>query len=673
MAEGLVVLDGNCFFLTDGAGDVDSVEGPGGFFHSDTRHLSRWCLRIDGLPVRVLTSRVLDYYSARVFAMPAGELGPDPSLAIRRDRIIGGGVHEEISLQNHRSQTARIELELDFDADFIDVFEVRYVPKRPRQVVRAQLDRAVRLSYRTSGFGRSTLIQFDRDVEITPQGVRASVLLPARGRWTLAVDISVGVGGDQPEIRPRHDASGRVEPQMPLSLSQWMEAAPRLETQHDGLRHTYERSLVDLAALRFRPTSDADWTLPAAGLPWFMALFGRDSLITSYQLLPFQPHLAQASLETLARLQARETDDFRDADPGKILHELRCGELAATGVVPHSPYYGSHDATPLFLILLDEYERWTGDMDLVRRLESHARDAIAWLEGPADLDGDGYIEYRTRSRQGLRNQCWKDSWNSILFADGRPAEPPIATCELQGYAYDARLRAARLARAAWSDEALAERLEDAARALYQNFNNDFWLEARGTYALALDGEKRPVDSMTSNAGQLLWSGIVPSERAAILTGSLLDEDMFSGWGVRTMSQCEAGYNPLSYHNGTVWPHDTALVAEGMRRYGFRAEAARLAVALIEAAGHFDYRLPEVFAGLPRAETAVPVEYPTPARPQAWAAGAPLLGLRTLLGMDVVDGKLESWPAHSPGLGPLRLRDVPVHGRHVDTPPPVPDG
>jgi glycogen debranching enzyme len=670
MAEGLVVLDGNCFFITDSAGDVDSGKGPQGFFHSDTRHLSRWSLRIDGLPIRILTSRVLDYYSARVFGMPADELGPDPSLAIRRDRIIGGGVHEEISLENHSSFPARVELELDFDADFIDIFELRHLPERSRQVVRQRVGTGVRLSYRTSGFGRTTLIEFDREVEITPHGVRASVPLPARGGWKLAIDISVSLNPDQPEIRPRQDASGRVEPQMPLSLSQWMEAAPHLETQHDGLRHTYERSLVDLAALRFRPMAEADWTLPAAGLPWFMALFGRDSLITSYQVLPFQPHLAQASLETLARLQAREPDDFRDADPGKILHELRCGELASTGVVPHSPYYGSHDATPLFLILLDEYERWTGDLDLVRRLESQARDAIAWLEGPADLDGDGYIEYRTRSRMGLRNQCWKDSPNSILFADGRLAEPPIATCELQGYAYDARLRAARLARLAWSDDALAERLEAAAHVLYQNFNRDFWDEARGIYALALDGEKRRVDSMTSNAGHLLWSGIVTSERAATLAGSLLDETMFSGWGVRTMSHCEAGYNPLSYHNGTVWPHDTALVAEGLRRYGFRAEAAGLAVALIEAAGHFEYRLPEVFAGFPRAETAVPVEYPTPARPQAWAAGAPMLGLRTLLGMDVVEGKLESWPAYSPELGPLRLRNVPVHGRHVDTPPPL---
>jgi glycogen debranching enzyme len=578
-------------------------------------------------------------------------------------------VHEEISLENHSKVRVSVELELDFDADFIDIFEVRHLPERPRAVSRQQVGRGVRLSYRTPGFGRTTLIEFDQDVEVTPQGVRAIVPLPARGRWQLRLDISVSLDPAQREIRPRQDASGRVEPQMPLSLSQWMEAAPQLETQHDGLRHLYERSLVDLAALRFRPIPEAAWTLPAAGLPWFMALFGRDSLITSYQLLPFQPHLAEASLETLARLQAREPDDFRDANPGKILHELRCGELATIGVVPHSPYYGSHDATPLFLILLDEYERWTGDLDLVRRLESEARAAIGWLEGPADLDGDGYIEYRTRSSQGLRNQCWKDSWNSILFADGRLAEPPIATCELQGYAYDARLRAARLARLAWSDEALAERLETDARALYENFNRDFWDEARGTYALALDGEKRKVDSMTSNPGHLLWSGIVSSERAAVLAGSLLQEDMFSGWGLRTMSRCEAGYNPLSYHNGTVWPHDTALVAEGLRRYGFRAEAAQLAVALIEAAEHFDYRLPEVFAGFPRAETAVPVEYPTPASPQAWSAGAPLLGLRTLLGMEVIDDELESWPAYPRGLGPLRLRNVPVRGRHFDTAPP----
>jgi glycogen debranching enzyme len=374
-----------------------------------------------------------------------------------------------------------------------------------------------------------------------------------------------------------------------------------------------------------------------------MALFGRDSLITAYMALPFQPHLAATTLEALSELQATERDDFRDADPGKILHEVRRGWQATLGETPHAAYYGSHDSTPLFLILLDEYERWTGDRELVRRLEPAARAALDWIEGPGDPDGDGYLEYETRSPKGLRNQGWKDSWNAILFADGRLAEPPIATCEIQGYAYDARRRAARLARLCWGDDALAERLEHDAEALRERFDRDFWLSERGHYAVALDRDKRPVDALTSNIGHLLWSGIVPEQRAHSLRDRLMAPDMFSGWGIRTMSSLDAGYNPIEYHDGTVWPHDAAIVAEGLRRYGFREDASRLAWALFEAAEEFDYRLPEVFAGFDRASTTMAVEYPTASRPQAWAAAAPLLAIRTLLGLDAADGTVTSVP------------------------------
>ncbi len=389
-----------------------------------------------------------------------------------------------------------------------------------------------------------------------------------------------------------------------------------------------------------------------------MALFGRDSLITAYMALPFQPHLAQTTLEALAGLQAVERDDFRDADPGKILHEVRRGWLATAGEVPHSAYYGSHDATPLFLVLLDEYHRWTGDDEFVRRLEPNARAAIGWLEGPGDPDGDGYLEYATRSAKGLRNQGWKDSWNAVLFADGRLAEAPIAMAEIQGYAYDARIRAARLARVCWLDAELADRLEVDAASLKERFDRDFWLEERGHYALALDRDKRRVDALTSNVGHLLWSGIVSTSHAAAVRDRLMAADMFSGWGIRTMSSRDAGYNPIEYHNGTVWPHDTAIVAEGLRRYGFRDDANRVAWALFEAAEAFEYRLPEVFAGYDRDATTVAVEYPTASRPQAWAAAAPLLAIRTILGLDAEDGRLTSNPSRVPSIGRLRL--LPAH-------------
>jgi glycogen debranching enzyme len=336
------------------------------------------------------------------------------------------------------------------------------------------------------------------------------------------------------------------------------------------------------------------------------------------------------------------------------------------GERPHSPYYGTHDATPLFLILLDEYERWAGDRDFVRSLRPAAMKALEWIERYGDRDGDGYLEYQTRSKEGLANQCWKDSSNSILFKDGTVAKGPIATCEIQGYAYDGRVRLARLAREVWDDHQLAGRLEHDAATLRERFNRDYWIEARGHYALALDGEKRPVDAMTSNVGHLLWSGIVPDDRAAMMVKRLMSAEMFTGWGIRTMSANDAGYNPIEYHDGTVWPHDTAFVAEGMRRYGYREEASHLALMLIQAAEAFEYRLPEVFAGFAREETGEPVEYPTASRPQAWAAGAPLLALRTALGLDVVNGTLRIDPHLSHGWGHVRLENIAVGPKEAAT-------
>ena len=326
-------------------------------------------------------------------------------------------------------------------------------------------------------------------------------------------------------------------------------------------------------------------------------------------------------------------DDFQEQEPGKILHELRFGELSWRGERPHSPYFGSADATPLFLILLDEYHVWSGDDSLVRELEPNARAALAWIADSGDRDGDGYVEYERRNAiTGLVNQCWKDSWNSIQFADGRLAQGPIATCEIQGYVYDAQRRSARLAREVWGDEALAERLEQRAGDLRDDFRRDFWVHERGCYALALDGNKRQVDSLTSNVGHLLWSGILDDREAAITAERLLDEELYSGWGVRTLATREAGYNPLGYHTGTVWPHDNSLIAAGLARYGHHGAAATIASAILAAAPYFEHRLPEVFAGFPRPLTSVPVAFPTASRPQAWAAGAPLLLLTTLLGL-----------------------------------------
>jgi glycogen debranching enzyme len=406
-------------------------------------------------------------------------------------------------------------------------------------------------------------------------------------------------------------------------------------------------------------------TLPAAGLPWFMALFGRDSLLTSFQALPYLPGLAATTLRVLAERQAVERDDFHEQEPGKILHELRFGELTARGERPHSPYFGSADATPLFLILLDEYHRWTGDSALVREFEGNARAALAWIEHSGDLDGDGYVEYERRNpTTGLVNQCWKDSWNSIQFADGTLARGPIATCEIQGYAYDAQRRAARLAREVWRDPALSERLNARAIDLQDRFRRDFWMPERGCHALALDGDKRQVDSLTSNIGHLLWSGILDDVEAAATSERLLDQQLYSGWGVRTLGTREAGYNPLGYHTGTIWPHENSLIAAGLARYGHDQAAGTIAAAILAAAPYFEYRLPEVFAGFPVELTSVPVAFPTASRPQAWAAGAPLLLLTTALGLQPEDTYAES---ELPGpTGRISIRRDPDQQRPLPT-------
>jgi len=339
----------------------------------------------------------------------------------------------------------------------------------------------------------------------------------------------------------------------------------------------------------------------------------------------------------LAARQAHVRDDFHEQEPGKILHELRLGELTSRGERPHSPYFGTADATPLFLVLLDEYHRWSGDDQLVRTLAPNARAALAWIEDSGDLDGDGYVEYQCRNpTTGLVNQCWKDSWDSIQFADGTLAQGPIATCEIQGYVYDATRRGARLAREVWDDQALSARLEQRAGDLRTRFRRDFWMPERGCHALALDGDKRQVDSLTSNIGHLLWSGILDDSEAAATAELLLDEQLCSGWGVRTLGTREAGYNPLGYHTGTVWPHENPLIVAGLARYGHYDAAGAIASATLAAAPYFEHRLPEVFAGFPAALTSVPVAFPTASRPQAWAARAPLLLLTTML--DLRPGK-----------------------------------
>jgi glycogen debranching enzyme len=659
----LIILDGCTFFYSDENGDVDAQEAEG-FFYQDVRHLSQWGVRVDGQEVEPLTSRRVDYYSARIVGARSNDSADAPAVTVRRDRFVSEGVHEDVVLENLSDHPREVKLELRYGADFADVMEAQEPGNGEGRTWVETAARSATLWHDRDGYRRGTVLTFNRQGRVLRQRATFRVLLRPRQTWKLCVDITPVVDGKRRPPLLRCDSFHRHARKMPISLDEWMYEAPELTCANPAVERTYSQSLLDLAALRIRPDDvKINWAMPGGGLPWFMTVFGRDSIVAAYEAVHVHSELARATLEALARLQATEWDSWRDAEPGKILHELRRGTLAALNRIPHTPYYGSHDSTPLWLILLDEYEGWSGDTSFVRSMERHARAALNWLEGPADLDGDGYIEYRKRSDsdKALDNHCWKDSSESIQFADGRKAKPPIAICEHQGYAYDARLRTARLLREVWDDEDEAQRLEHEAEELKRRFNMDFWSTSRRHYVLALDGEKQQVDSLTSNIGHLLWSGIVHERRAAATVRRLMGKDMFSGWGVRSMSTEDLGYNPLEYHTGTVWPHDTAIVAAGMRRYGFDEEAGQLCKALLDTAAAFGNQLPEVFAGFARDDTGVPIEYPDALIPQAWAAGAPLLAVRTLLGLDAVNGRLRSNPlADSPVKG-LKLMQVKVHG------------
>jgi glycogen debranching enzyme len=655
------ILEGSTFFVSDPAGDVDArPDEPGGLFYRDMRHLSRWQVRLNGLPLEALSGTAVEYDEAVFFLVaPTGSVYRNSSVALIRRRHVGEGMQEQLQLDNHGVEPVQAEVSMLFAADFADIFEVKdHLAKVGRFYHRTEQNGVV-LGYEREDLRRETTIRAP-GAFLTASTLTYRVDLKPGETWRTEIEISVTTEHLRPVAKRSH------QPNIPGTLEDWLAAAPRLETDWNDLHRVYHRSLVDLAALRFYPDSIPGSSLPAAGLPWFMALFGRDSLIASYQALPFAPELCRTTLRALAAQQATGFDDFRDAEPGKILHELRHGELTHFGDRPHSPYYGSADSTPLFLVVLEEYERWTGDTDTVRELEPAARAALGWIERYGDLDGDGYIEYQTRNpKTGLENQCWKDSWNSICHPDGTLATGPRAVCEIQGYAYDARRRAARLARECWGDPGLADRLDADADALMERFNRDFWLADAGFYALALDGAKRPVQTLASNSGHLLWSGIVPQSRAREVAAHLMGDRLFSGWGLRTLADGQLAYNPVEYHNGTVWPHDTALSAAGLARYGFRQEASRLAVATLEAARFFDYRLPEVFVGYERAATRVPVAYPTACSPQAWATGAPLHLLRVLLGLEPTPHGPLTKPHLVEPITTLALHDVPGRWNRAD--------
>ncbi|MFE0593087.1 glycogen debranching N-terminal domain-containing protein [Micromonospora echinospora] len=663
------ILDGNTFVVCEDTGDIEATPTePTGLFFSDTRYLSTWVLTLNGERLNALSYDDLQYYEARFFLVPGTATHyTDAKLSIIRERAVGGSFREELTVLNHDEQPVELEIRIEAASDFADLFQVKdeILNKKGELYTDVQPDR-LRLGYRRGNFNRETVVTSSETARFDARGLTYSVRLKPNEQWRTRIEVDtliLGQGGR--DIRFGARAHGEDRLALQHDLQEWIARAPKVNCEWETLARTYQRSLIDLAALRFVPTS-VPGALPAAGLPWFMTMFGRDSILTCLQTLPFTPELSRTTLRVLATLQGSRFDDFRDEDPGRILHEMRYGETAAFEEQPHSPYYGSVDATPLFVVLLDEYEQWSGDADLVRELERESRAALRWIDEYADLVGNGYIWYERRNTDtGLENQCWKDSWDSISYRDGRLPGFPRATCEVQGYAYDAKMRAARLAREFWNDPGYADQLEREAADLKERFNREWWVEDGEYYAIALDVEGRQVDTLSSNIGHLLWSGIVDTDRAAKIAEHLVGPRLFSGWGVRTLAEGEARYNPIGYHNGTIWPFDNSFIAWGLRRYGFAEEAAQVADGIIAASGYFDGRLPEAFGGYHRDLTKFPVEYPTACSPQAWSTGTPLLLIRTMLGIEPHEGHLAVDPRLPVGMGRIEVLDIPGRWGKVD--------
>jgi glycogen debranching enzyme len=636
----LAVKEGDAFLYSDLEGNLEQEADYGlGLYSKDTRFLSRFRLTINGrAPVLLSSSSERGYmshvdltnpdlYDEKVLAVP------QQTLNIRRIRAISGRLFERVRMKNYNPFPVTIDVEFAFGADFADIFEVRGMTRdgsRPPAAPKVEDGRIDFVYEGRDGVRRITRIEFgaraDR-IDVDDLEATATFRVHLGPYQTKLIGLSV-----DPIIedgRPSSVDFDHAVHELRRSYEEWERESTQVVTDNELFNELLDRSLRDLRALYTQ--SDGGAVL-AAGIPWYVAVFGRDSLIASHQLLMVNIRPARDALELLAAKQGTIEDDWRDEEPGKILHEIRQGELARAGLIPHSPYYGSVDATPWFVLLYAQHFRWTGDLAFAEKLLPAAQAALDWIDDYGDLDGDGFVEYLSRSPRGIKNQGWKDSYDSVVHADGRLAEPPIALCEVQAYVYLAKQRMGDVYRALGRDDD-ARRLEDEAAALRARFNEAFWMGDEKYFAQALDADKRQVRTITSNPGHALYCGIVDDEKAVPLAKRLLSPDMFSGWGIRTMSKAAAAYNPMSYHNGSVWPHDNALIAAGLKRYGMARSTNRVATALFDAAVNADYmRLPELFCGFTRRTPNRPVSYPVACSPQAWAAGSPFLMLQAMLGI-----------------------------------------
>jgi glycogen debranching enzyme len=640
----LAVKEGEAFVYSDTEGNLDDRSGFGlGMYYRDMRFLSHLRLRVSGRDPILLSSSAeraymsfVDLTNPDLYDEDNQLLVPQQTLNIRRLRAVGRRIYERVRVKNYNAFPVRLDIQLAFGADFHDIFEVRGLSRPTRghhDPPRAE-GRTIEFAYLGEDqVRRATRIEFGTDptrLEIRGDLVEADFGLHLAAHETKVVAITIEPRVGEEEL-PAHDFDTVVH-ELRRSYEDWERECTQIRTDNEVFNQLLTRGLRDLRALYTRLDGGG---VIAAGIPWYVAAFGRDTLITSHQLLMLNIRPARESLLQLARLQGTKVDDWRDEEPGKILHEIRKGELAGSGYLPHTPYYGSVDSTPWFLILLAQYYRWTNDRAFVEELLPAAEAALQWIDEYGDSDGDGLVEYRTRSKRGLSNHGWKDSWDAVVHTDGNLAEPPIALVEVQGYVYMAKVRMADVYEAL-GDHERATRLRKEATLLRDRLDEAFWLEDEQYFAFALDGDKAPVRTVVSNPGHLLYCDAVEWERAEKVARRLFQPDMFSGWGIRTMSKTAKAYNPMSYHNGSVWPHDNALIAAGLKRYGFVNTTNRVATAMFDAAVHSDYmRLPELYCGFTRRTPTSPVDYPVACSPQAWAAGSPFLLLQAMLGLSAM--------------------------------------
>jgi glycogen debranching enzyme len=655
-----------------------SVSGESdGFFTRDTRFISGYELRINGRRPVLLGSTPIQFFSSRFeFTNDALVDASGPiarqSLGLRLDRTVAGGVHEDFDLVNYAARPVRLTIEVAILSDFADIFDV----KKAQLVRRGELNtrwfrsrRELRTTYVNRDFQRELVVAVER-ASSPPQFANGRLVfvatIPPKGAWHACLKWLPVTRSKQ---RPATLDCNAVDAPLRKVGARHL---PRVsvDTPNQTVDRAWDQAVHDLEALRLEdPSFERGVFIPAAGVPWFVTLFGRDSLIVSMQGISGFPEFASGALRRLSELQATEDDPERDMEPGKIPHEIRHGELAQLRILPYQPYYGTHDATALFVIVLSYLYHWAADPELLRRYLPNAEAAMAWIDRYGDRDKDGFQEYKTRSTHGHYNQGWKDAGDAIVEADGTLAALPIATCELQGYVYDAKLRMADVYEVLDRPRD-ARRLRREAQRLYERFNETFWWEEEGTYYLGLNGSKQPIRSVASNAGHLLQSGIVPPERAARVVRRLLAPDMWSGWGVRTLSSDHPYYNPFSYQTGSVWPHDNATIAGGFRRYGFAAEAAQVAKGIFDAAERFSaLRLPELFAGLPRIPAGFPVPYLGANVPQAWAAGSVFRFVAILCGLhattDAEGSRLYVNPALPDWMPEITVNNLRVGGGSLD--------